>query len=74
MTHLKPLILSGKIKTFQDLFNHATTKEIAQAMKCSIKHVETIRRDAGKVYLRDVFELSKAVGVHYGVISELWVE
>jgi plasmid maintenance system antidote protein VapI len=72
---IKSLILSGTIKTFNDLFDHATAKEIAAAMGCSVTHVNTLRQGSGKVTLKDVINLSEAIGFKgWERVGELWVE
>jgi len=78
MMHLKALILSGEIKTFQDLFSYVTIEQVAFAMKCGVDHVKTIMNDNGKVYLKDVFELAEALDMtthkERGIVMDLWVD
>lgn len=78
MRHLKPLIVSGQIKTFEELFLYATKLDIAKAMKCDTAHIDTLINGAGKVYLKDVFNLCEAIGMETykerGLIMDLWVE
>jgi hypothetical protein len=63
MKHLRPLITNGTIKTFNDLLYHVTKKELMQAMGCSLNHLNHVLRNPEKVTLRDVANLSEAVGV-----------
>jgi hypothetical protein len=74
MKHLKPLIHNGTIKTFNDLLDHVSVADIAKAMGCSVKHVETVRKDCGKLKLRELWRLSDAIGVPWRKVAELFVE
>lgn len=74
MKHLKPLINNGTIKTFSDLLDHVSAGDIAKAIGCSVKHVETVRKDCGKLKLRELWKLSEALGMHRDRVSDLFVE
>lgn len=74
LSHLKPLILSREIVTFNDLFNHVSVKELATAIKRSPKHIETIRKDSGKMTLGDLWALSEAVWVRWEKVAGLFAE
>jgi hypothetical protein len=74
MKHLRPLINNRTIKTFNDLLDHVSVKDIAKAMGCSVKHVETVRKDCGKLKLQELWKLSEALGVHRDRVADLFVE
>lgn len=74
MKHLRPLIKNGTIKTFSDLLDHVSAGDIAKAMGCSVKHVETVKKDCGKLKLRELWKLSEALGVPWREVSELFAE
>lgn len=74
LSHLKPLILSGEILTFDDIFEHVSVNEVARAIDRSPQHVETVRRDYSKMTLGDLWALSEAVGVRWEKVAGLFVE
>jgi hypothetical protein len=59
---IKRLILSGQIKTFQDLCQHVTKKELAEVMGCSVKHVNYLLAHPEKALLRDIAGLTEWLG------------
>lgn len=71
LSHLKPLIKNGTIKTFEDIFNHVSVKAVAEAINRSPKHVETVRKNYGKLTLGDLWALSEAVGVRWEKVAGL---
>lgn len=74
LSHLKPLILSGEIITFDDIFEHASVNEVARAIGRSPEHIQTVRKDYLKMTFGDMKALAEAVGVHWSKVAELCVE
>lgn len=74
MKHLRPLILNGTIRTFQDLFDHVTEQDVADVMGCGVKQVRAIRKDCSRMRLGELFGLSEGVGVDYKRVADLFVE
>ena len=74
MKHLRPLITSGEIKTFEQLLSHTTIKEVAKAMGCGPVQVKAITRDHSVMTLGQLYGLSEALGLGWRKVSELFVE
>lgn len=74
LSHLKPLIKNGTIKTFGDIFNHVSVKAVAEAINRSPKHVETVRKNYGKLTLGDLHGLAEAIGIGWVKVAELFTE
>jgi hypothetical protein len=74
LSHIKPLILKGKITVFGQLFDHVSVGEVAEAMGCGVKQVEAVRRDCGRLKLKQLWALSEAIGLSRDRVSDLFVE
>jgi len=74
LSHLKPLIRNGTIAVFGQLLDHVSLKDLAETMGCSPKHVRTVAKDSGKLRLKELFELSEALGMDYKRVSDLFCE
>lgn len=71
---LRQLIRSGHIKTFEDLITHTSVNAIAQAIGRSVTHIQTIRKDYGKLTLGDWHGLSEWLGMDRGRVILLFPE
>lgn len=71
---LKPLILKGKIKVFEDIFKYVTVQQVANAMGCGVRQVEAVRRDHGVMTLKQLYGLSEGIGMEWRKVVEIFVE
>jgi hypothetical protein len=74
LTKLKPLIRSGEIAVFGDIFSHVTIAEVAEGMGCGPDQVRAVRQDCSKMRLGELFRLSEAIGVGWKRVADLFVE
>lgn len=69
----RKLILSGEIKTFDDLLKHVSIEQVAEGMGCGVKQVQAVRREPGKMRVGELIRLSEAIGVHRDRVMGLFV-
>jgi transcriptional regulator with XRE-family HTH domain len=74
LSHIKPLILNGTIRVFEDIFEHASVIEVAEAMGCGRKQVAAIQRDHSVMTLGQLFGLSEGIGLPWRKAADLFCE
>jgi hypothetical protein len=74
LSHLKPLIQSGAVTVFGELFLHASLEDVAEAMGCGPDQVMAIRRDHGNMRLGQLWGLSDSIGLPWRRVMDLFVE